>query len=80
MLRAAIVIVAVLSGACAARQTIQIGSHAPPSPRLSADAAALAFRQGIEASALGLSESACPYSGDDARRAWRAGWQWAHGR
>jgi len=49
------------------------------SARLSADAAAQAFRQGLEAAALGQPIGACPFTGDDAARAWKAGWKWWSG-
>jgi len=57
-------------------------SHTPRaamSARLSSDAAAQAFRQGIEAATLGQPISSCPFAGDDAARAWRAGWKWWSG-
>jgi ribosome modulation factor len=47
--------------------------------RLSAESAARAFQLGIEAATLGLPLSACPFSGEDAARAWRAGWRWWSG-
>jgi ribosome modulation factor len=44
------------------------------------DAAAQAFRQGIEAAQLGQPIAACPFTGVDAARAWKAGWSWWDGR
>ena len=46
------------------------------SPHLTAAAAASAFQLGAEAAALGVPISACPFTGEDAARAWRAGWTW----
>lgn len=46
------------------------------SARLSVEAAGRAFQQGVEAASLGQPLSSCPFSGDDAARAWRAGWRW----
>jgi ribosome modulation factor len=71
---AALVAVVVLGGSC-----VRFSLHTRPaivSARLSADAAAAAFRQGLEAAALGQPISACPFAGDDAARAWKAGWKW----
>jgi len=57
--------------------------HPQPRPgvstHLSVTAAAQAFQQGAEAAQLGQPISVCPFTGDEAARAWRAGWRWWHG-
>jgi ribosome modulation factor len=76
MIRAGVLLLTVaLLGRCA---LLKSDPHPHPgvSARLSADAAAAAFRQGLEAAALGQPISACPFAGDDAARAWKAGWKW----
>jgi ribosome modulation factor len=74
-LRVAALFVAIALAGCTLL-TVRYTPRPGMSSRLTADAAAAAFRQGIEAAALGQPISTCPFAGDDAARAWKAGWKW----
>jgi len=77
MLRRAIALFAALALiGCALVVTPQRPPRPGVSPRLSIESAGRAFQLGAEAASLGQPLSACPFAGDDAMRAWRAGWRW----